>query len=229
MKGVCFATLAALVAAGVVAATGGASALRAGDQSGFGGPGAPGCGVAGGSESASVMFGGSRVVGELYINDNTTPVNTVAGFCRQADGALTPMPGSPFAVGGTGTGIASEGALQLSADGRYLLAVDGGSNQISVARIMPGGALQPVAGGPVSSNGANPVSIAVHGSLVYVANQGTTSSLGETNYTGFILDPFGGLHALPDSTVTLPDGSKPGASSSTATAPGSWAPASPPR
>jgi 6-phosphogluconolactonase len=82
-----------------------------------------------------------------------------------ADGTLTPMPGSPFAAGGVGIGkaIASQGALQLSSDGRYLLAVDAGSNQISVLRIKLDGSLKPVGGGPVSSNGVNPVSIAVHG------------------------------------------------------------------
>jgi len=80
---------------------------------------------------------GSRVVGHVYVNDNTTPVNSVAGFDRHADGSLTAISGSPFAVGGSGTGHAdaSQGSLQLSADGRYLLAVDAGSNQISVLRI----------------------------------------------------------------------------------------------
>jgi hypothetical protein len=34
------------------------------------------------------------------------------------------------------------GALQLSRDGRYLLAVDAGSNQVSVLRIKPGGSLK---------------------------------------------------------------------------------------
>src|SRR5262249_52636066 len=65
--------------------------------------------------------GTSSVVGHLYVNDNTTGVNTVAGFDRHADGTLTPMTGSPFAVGGAGTGhaAASQGSLQLSADGRY--------------------------------------------------------------------------------------------------------------
>jgi hypothetical protein len=138
--------------------------------------------------------------------------NTIAGFDRLADGALSPIPGSPFAVGGAGTGagIASQGALQISSDGQYLLAVDGSSDQISVARILPDGSLQPAGGGPVSSNGANPVSIAVHGQLVYVANQGSAMSTGQTNYTGFTLDPFGNLRPIPGSTVTLPDGSKPG-------------------
>jgi 6-phosphogluconolactonase len=154
----------------------------------------------------------SDVVGHLYVNDNTGGVNTVAGFDRHADGTLTPIPGSPFVAGGVGTGraIASQGALQLSGDGRYLLAVDAGSNQISVLRIKQDGSLEQVGGGPVDSNGANPVSIAVHGQLVYVANAGSPTSAGGTNYAGFTLNPGGHLRPLAGSTVTLPDGSQPG-------------------
>src|SRR5690348_11376571 len=134
---------------------------------------------------------GSDVVGHRYVDGNTGGVNTIAGFDRHADGTLTPIPGSPFVAGGVGTGkgIASQGALQLSSDGRYLLAVDAGSNEISVLRIKPDGSLDQVGGGPVDSNGANPVSIAVHDNLVYVANAGTASSTGVTNYTCFTLNP----------------------------------------
>ena len=96
--------------------------------------------------------------------------------------------------------------MQLSADGRYLLAVDAGSNQISVLRIKPHGQLQPVEGSPVASGGIEPVSIAVHGSLVYVANAGT----GGSNYTGFALNPGGHLRPITNSTFVLPDGSQPG-------------------
>jgi 6-phosphogluconolactonase len=150
---------------------------------------------------------GSFVVGYAYVNDNTTLSNTVAGFDRHADGSLTPIPGSPFPTGGAGSGkgLASQGALQLSSDGRYLLAVDAESNQISVLRLGPGGVPQPV-GPPVSSGGADPVSIAVSGNLVYVANAGA----GGTNVTGFYLAPWGVLYPLPGSTVALPEGSGPG-------------------
>jgi 6-phosphogluconolactonase len=163
--------------------------------------------LAGGAASAA-----SGVVGHVYVNANTGGVNTVAGFDRHANGTLTPMPGSPFAAGGVGTGtaIASQGALQQSSDGRYLLAVDAGSNQISVLRIKRDGSLKPVGGGPVSSNGDNPVSVAVHGALVYVANAGTSTSSGGTTYTGFTLNPGGHLRPLTGSTVALPDGSQPG-------------------
>src|SRR5437660_588291 len=122
------------------------------------------------------------VVGHVYVNDNTAGTNTVAAFDRHSDGTLTPLHGSPFAIGGAGTGhgIGSQGALQLSGDGRYLLAADAGSNQVSVLRIKPDGELTRVGGSPVSSGGADPVSIAVNGNLVYVANAGNRGS----NYTG---------------------------------------------
>jgi 6-phosphogluconolactonase len=153
-----------------------------------------------------------RVVGHVYVNDNTTPVNSVAGFDRHADGSLTAMAGSPFAVGGSGTGAsdASQGSLQLSADGRYLLAVDAGSDQISVLRIKPDGSLRPAQGSPVASGGVAPVSIGVHGDLVYVANAGPGASFGDTNYTGFRLNRGGHFSPIPDSTYVLPNDSKPG-------------------
>jgi len=125
-----------------------------------------------------------------------------------ADGSLTPLHGSPFAAGGAGTGagIGSQGALQVTGDGKYLIAVDAGSNQISVLRINSDGELSPVGGDPVSSGGSKPVSLAVHGSLVYVANAGD----GGSNYTGFTLNSGGHLRPLAGSTVPLPDGSSPG-------------------
>src|SRR3954449_12147111 len=68
----------------------------------------------------------SRTVGHLYVNDNTAGTNTIAGFARHADGTLTALPGSPFAAGGAGSGapVASQGSLQQTADGRFLLATD---------------------------------------------------------------------------------------------------------
>jgi hypothetical protein len=168
--------------------------------------------VAGGAAASPGGPHASRVVGHVYVNDNTAPVNSIAGFDRHAGGSLTPTPGSPFSIGGSGAGHAdtSQGSLELSADGRYLLAVDAGSNQISVLRIKPDGGLQPAQGSPVASGGVNPVSIAVHNDLVYVANAGPGSSLGDTNYTGFRLDSGGHLRPIPDSTYVLPNNSQPG-------------------
>jgi 6-phosphogluconolactonase (cycloisomerase 2 family) len=159
-----------------------------------------------GSDTAAAAT--SPVVGHVYVNDDTAGTNTIAGFNRHADGKLTPMAGSPFPAGGAGAGstVASQGALQVAAGGRFLLAVDPGSNQISVLRIRAGGELAPISGGVVSSHGMQPVSIAVHERLVYVANAGN----GGSNYTGFRLGRFGHLRHLLGSTVSLPDGSQPG-------------------
>jgi 6-phosphogluconolactonase len=151
-----------------------------------------------------------RDAGNVYVNDNTSTANTVAAFQRRPDGSLQPLPGSPFATGGAGTGagIGSQGSLQTAFDGRYVLAVDAGSNQISVLAVRRDGSLRPVPGGTVSSGGSQPVSVAVHDDLVYVANAGTGA--GTTNYTGFVLGVDGVLHPLPGSTISLPDGSQPG-------------------
>jgi len=143
--------------------------------------------------------------GLVYVNDGTTGTNTVAAFARAADGTLTALPGSPFAAGGagTGSGLASQGAIQVSSNGRYVLAVDAGSNQVSVLRIERDGGLK--LADVESSGGRHPVSVAEHDGLVYVANSGP----GGENYTGFRLGDGGQLRPLADSTVTLPDNAQP--------------------
>jgi len=149
----------------------------------------------------------SDVVGHLYVNDNTAGMNTVAGFDRHADGSLSPIAGSPFAAGGAGTGagIGSQGALQASSDGRFLLVADAGSSQVSVLRIRDDGSLRRVEDSPVASGGTSPVTIAVHDDLVFVGNSGAVSS-----YAGFRLNEGGDLRPLEDSTLSLPSGTQPG-------------------
>jgi DNA-binding beta-propeller fold protein YncE len=168
-------------------------------------------GLAVGSFTAATAGGtlaatGSDVTGHLYVNNNTAGHNTVSGFDRHADGSLTPIPGTPFDAGGFGFGkpTGAAGALQRSADGRYLLAADAGSNQLSVLRIKPDGGLRLV--DIESSNGTTPLSIAVSGNLVYVANSGA----GGSNYTGFTINAGGHLRALDGSTIALPDTALPG-------------------
>ena len=155
---------------------------------------------------ASASPNPSPVTGHVYLDDNTAGSNTIAAFDRHANGTLTPVPGSPFTAGGAGTGagLASQGAVQIADGGRLLLAVDAGSNQVSVLRIEPDGSLQLAS--VVSSGGVLPVSIAVHGDLVYVANAGPADS----NYTGFRLAPSGSLTPVPNSTVALPSAAQPG-------------------
>ena len=159
--------------------------------------------------------GTSPVIGHVYLDDNTAGTNTISGFDRHLDGSLTPLAGSPFIAGGAGTGagLASQGALQVTNDGRFLIAVDAGSSQVSVLRIHVDGGLQLVPKGVVSSGGTTPVSLAEHDGLVYVANVGANVGgvIGvNPNYSGFILPPSGQIQPLANSTVSLPNGSQPG-------------------
>jgi 6-phosphogluconolactonase (cycloisomerase 2 family) len=156
-----------------------------------------------GAGTAATASTSSPVVGYTYIDGNTATANTIDGFARHANGSVTPLPGSPFAAGGAGlgTGLASQGAIQATPDGTYLLAVDAGSNQISVLRVTAGG-VPVLAGRPVSSGGVQPVSIAIsRAGLVYVANSGA----GGSGYSGFRLGSGGRLTAIPGSTVSVPD------------------------
>jgi 6-phosphogluconolactonase len=156
-----------------------------------------------GAGTAASASTSSPVVGYTYIDGNTATANTIDGFARHANGSITPLPGSPFAAGGagTGTGLASQGAIQATPDGRYVLAVDAGSNQISVLRVTAGG-VPVLAGRPSSSGGVQPVSIAIsRAGLVYVANSGA----GGSGYSGFRLGSGGRLTAIPGSTVSVPD------------------------
>jgi len=159
--------------------------------------------------SALADGAGSPVTGHVYLDGNNRGANTIAAFDRHVDGSLTATQGSPFAAGGSGLGggLGSQGAVQLAADGRYLLAVDAGSNQISVLQVQQDGSLSPVSGGPVASGGVEPNSIAVHRHLVYVSNSGNG---GPGDYTGFYLTGDGHLVPIPGSTVALPAGAAPG-------------------
>src|SRR5437762_8121635 len=111
--------------------------------------------VAGLVATPTVASATSPVVGHVYVNDNTAVTNTIGGFDQHADGTLTPLAGSPFSAGGAGTGMAvgSQGSLQATSDGRFVLAADAGSNQISVLAVARDGSLSAAPGSPVSSGG----------------------------------------------------------------------------
>lgn len=144
--------------------------------------------------------------GYVYVDDNTTGQNTIAAFAEEPDGTLAPLAGSPFNAGGagSGSGLTSQGAIQVTSDGRYVIAVDAGSNQVSVLRARRQGGLKLVS--VVASGGLTPVSVAEHDGLVYVANAGA----GGSSYTGFTLNAGGHLDPLAGSTVSLPDAAQPG-------------------
>ncbi len=111
--------------------------------------------------------------GALYTQTNDPAGNTVQRFDRAADGSLTPV--GTFATGGAGlAGLGGrQGAVELSGDGRYLYAVNAGSDSVSVFRTGPRTRLIDVVG----SRGVAPASIAEYRGRVYVLNSGGTPSV----------------------------------------------------
>ncbi|OLB48174.1 MAG: hypothetical protein AUI08_12120 [Gemmatimonadetes bacterium 13_2_20CM_2_65_7] len=101
------------------------------------------------------------------------------------------------ATGGTGagSGLGSQGALALSDDGRWLFAVNAGSNDISAFRV---GANGLTLTSRVASGGVRPISLTVHGDFVYVLNAG-----GNGNISGFTIGGDGALTAITGSTRSL--------------------------
>src|SRR5579872_782500 len=112
-------------------------------------------------------------------NDYHDNANAVLAYRRKPDGTLAPLPGSPFLTHGAGLGNPQEilgpddtdDPLIVSPDGRYLLAVNGGSNTVAVFIINHDGSLTSVAGSPFASGGQTPCSVAINGRFVYVANK----------------------------------------------------------
>ncbi|HTV55174.1 MAG TPA: 3-carboxymuconate cyclase, partial [Terriglobia bacterium] len=114
-----------------------------------------------------------RFSGAVYTLTNGSTGNSVIVFDRAADGRLT-LAGS-FPTGGTGTGtgtlpvdpLGSQGSVVLNGSDQLLFAVNAGSNSVSEFAV-DGDSLTHL--NTVSSGGAMPISVAVHGSLVYVLN-----------------------------------------------------------
>ncbi len=155
------------------------------------------------------------VVGHIYALDNDGNSNGVVILNRLADGTLTEMMGSPVPTRGKGLVVPHGGDLDsqgpLRIHDKHLLAVNPGSDSITVFEIAPSGGLKAVAGSPFPSGGSHPMSLAVHGDLVYVANQAVpfANPASAPNVTGFRLDKAGRLTPIAGSTIEFPPGEGP--------------------
>jgi hypothetical protein len=97
----------------------------------------------------------------VYTNNDTpgpaSKVNTVSAFSVGANGALSPVPGSPFATGGTGGGgiFFAANRITTAIVKDFLYVANGGSNNVSAFSINPAtGFLTPVAGSPFATGGS---------------------------------------------------------------------------
>jgi len=174
------------------------------------------------SPAATARADGGHAV---FVQTDNTAGNRIVAYRRGADGTLSPA--GSYATGGRG-GIldgsvvdhtASQGSLGLDSQHGLLYSVNAGSNTISVFAVHGERlALRQVLG----SGGTFPVSVTVHGDVVYVLNALNGGSVQGYRVLGTTLVPLLGSHralgldptATPQFTTTpgqvafTPDGSQ---------------------
>ncbi len=141
--------------------------------------------------STGSSLAGNDNGGAVYVLSNNATANAVLVYPRRSDGTLGVASSVPTGGRGTGGGLGNQYGLVLSEEGDMLFGVDAGSNEISSFRIDDGSPRQV---DRVLSGGSQPVSIAVHGNLLYVLNDGVTA-----NISGFRVSGRGGLTPIPAS------------------------------
>jgi Lactonase, 7-bladed beta-propeller len=158
-------------------------------------------------------------------NNPESDHNAVLAFNRSADGSLQQI--GTFSTHGTGQlnlpkVVGPDDSSQevvATPDGKFLFAVNQGSNTIAAFRILSDGSLSFIA--TFDSGGVQPDSIGIVNDKLYVSNRGDAANSGPggvpaanpgtvvPNITAFTIDPDGSLAPIPDSAVTLPQGTVP--------------------
>jgi 6-phosphogluconolactonase len=133
--------------------------------------------------------------GIIATMSNGAKANKVLLWSRGANGSLTFI--GKTATGGKGNGkaLGNQGGLTLSADGGWLYVVNPGSDSVTVFRVN-GTTLTRTDVEP--TRGDKPISVTVHGDLVYVLNAG-----GSGNIRGFRRDTNGRLTLIEASKRPL--------------------------
>jgi 6-phosphogluconolactonase (cycloisomerase 2 family) len=133
--------------------------------------------------------------GFVYTETNASTGNAILAYARSDAGSLTWLGTFPTHGIGTGSGLGSQGAITLAGDGKWLLAVNAGSNDISLFRVMDDGTL--VLSDRIGAGGIDPISLTAHGNFAYVLDAGSAG-----NIAGFWLGG-GMLHHLAGSVRPL--------------------------
>lgn len=144
------------------------------------------------------------VPGAVYFLSNPDGPNSVVAFRRNSSTGFISYLGF-FPSGGNGTtAIQGDQAHAVLARGSFLYAVNSGSNTFSVFRL--GTDARPTLLSTISSNGTRPVSIAIHGNLLFVLNQGIPAGDGgpfDGGLAGFLIGADGIPVPIPGSTQTF--------------------------
>lgn len=130
--------------------------------------------------------------------DNAPGGNSVWAFGRKTNGTLTTPKRYSTLGQGSGNGLGNQGAVILSRDRNWLFVCNAGSDEISLFGVTRQGL---VLTDKVASAGHRPISLTLHGNLLYVFNAGGAVGR-EDNIAGFVLAE-GRLLPLPGATYKL--------------------------
>jgi 6-phosphogluconolactonase (cycloisomerase 2 family) len=130
----------------------------------------------------------------VYVIANPDGPNAVLAYSRNTATGELALVGS-YATGGLGTGrvVDSQSPLVAAPDGKYLFAVNPGSDDVSVMAVKDDGSLELV-GSPTTSRGIEPCSLAIHRDLLYIANKGDSAN--PPSYVGYFVSPAGELRRI---------------------------------
>jgi len=133
----------------------------------------------------------------IYTLLNQSSGNAVQTYLQGSNGKLKLVGQTETGGLGTSKGLGSQGALTFSKSGRYLFAVNAGDNTVSMFSVSNGSlTLLDVE----KTGGPTPISVTESDGLVYVLNQGNTSTVG--NIQGFA-NFLGELIPIPRATAPL--------------------------
>ncbi|MCL2706803.1 MAG: lactonase family protein [Dehalococcoidia bacterium] len=134
-----------------------------------------------------------RKANSVFVMTNAARNNTVRAFSLDDFGILVSAGSAETQGSGAGSSanpLNSQGALAVSGDSKWLIALNAGSNDISILSINNNGKL--TFASKSSSIGQSPISVATHGSRIFVLNSKGMSP----NITGFSIGKNGDLKAI---------------------------------
>src|SRR5688500_14372731 len=133
----------------------------------------------------------------VYTLSNATARNELLAFKQTRDGALRPLGALATGGRGSGGGLGNQGAI--ASNGRQIVVVNPGSDDVSVFNLTKDG---PVHADIIASGGARPISVTTHRDLVYVLNAASDSIAGfKVRRDGKLQALAGSEHALSGTAV----------------------------
>ncbi|MCA9726213.1 MAG: beta-propeller fold lactonase family protein, partial [Candidatus Eisenbacteria bacterium] len=154
-----------------------------------------------GSAEATGLAGGTRFQagGGVFTMSNAATGNEILRYRRNRNGSVVELAAVPTGGMGTGAGLGNQSGLIVSPDEDWMIAVNAGSNDISVMKVL---GLSLTVTDVEPAGGATPISVTMHDNLVYVLNAGDPGNV-PGNIQGFELSPDGDLTPIAGSAQAL--------------------------